>query len=174
MSFRSKRVSGRHRLSSRRSSAVRSSMPGSMDCSQTSLASSVISAFRTLETGQFFSAAVAMAAKAASSIPGTVARRVRAERLMRKPWPSGSRVTAASVVGTLLVLEAGLKGIGGFGEHAGVGGNVAVAGAARAAPNSFCLAYHGSLLSNLSSAPASPCCDAVRNRNRSRGRSPAR
>ena len=31
-------------------------------------------------------------------MPGTLARRVRADRPMRNPWPSGSRVTAASVL----------------------------------------------------------------------------
>ena len=52
---------------------------------QTSLASSVISALRTFETGQFFSASRAKSWKAASAIPDTVARKVRAERLIRKP-----------------------------------------------------------------------------------------
>jgi hypothetical protein len=45
-------------------------------------------------------------------------------------------------VGTLLVLEAGLEGIRGFGEHAGIGGKIAAAGAAGAAPNRLCLADH--------------------------------
>ena len=51
----------------------------------TSLASSVISALSTLDTGQFFSASLANCAKRDPSRPGTVARRVSAERLMRKP-----------------------------------------------------------------------------------------
>src|SRR4029077_13784128 len=63
-----------------------------------SLASSSISALRTLETGQFFSASLAKSANLVSSRLGTLARSVRAERLMRNPWPSGSRVTAASVL----------------------------------------------------------------------------
>src|SRR5258708_6826853 len=49
-------------------------------------------------------------------------------------------------VGAFLVLEAGLERIGGFGEHALIGGKVAAAGAARAAPNRLCFADHGSLL----------------------------
>ena len=60
----------------------------------TSLASNVIVVLSTLDTGQFFSASPAIRAKAASSRFGTFARRVSAERLMRKPWPSGSSVTA--------------------------------------------------------------------------------
>src|SRR6266545_948768 len=46
-----------------------------------SLASRVISALRTLETGQFFSASLAIRAKAASSRFGTWARSVSADRL---------------------------------------------------------------------------------------------
>src|SRR5580704_6327291 len=68
---------------------------------QINLASKVIAALRTLETGQFFSASLAMRANAASSRFGTWARNVRADRLMRKPWPSGSSVTAASVVSSV-------------------------------------------------------------------------
>src|SRR6266852_170532 len=45
-------------------------------------------------------------------------------------------------VGALLVLEAGLERIGGFGEHAGIGGKIAAAGAAGTAPNRLCLADH--------------------------------
>src|SRR5712671_58454 len=45
-------------------------------------------------------------------------------------------------VGALLVLEAGLERIGGFGEHAGIGGKIAAADAAGAAPNRLCLADH--------------------------------
>src|SRR5262245_24329887 len=66
-----------------------------------SFASRVTSELRTLETGQFFSASPAIPAKAASSRFGTLARRVSADRLMRKPWPSGSRVTAASVLSSV-------------------------------------------------------------------------
>src|ERR1700739_1651111 len=68
---------------------------------QINLASNVIAALRTLETGQFFSASPAIRANAASSRFGTWARSVRAERLMRNPWPSGSRVTAASVLSSV-------------------------------------------------------------------------
>src|SRR5215468_3268747 len=68
---------------------------------QISLASSVISALSTLETGQFFSASPAMRAKAASSRFGTWARSVSADRLMRNPCPSCSIVTAASVVSSV-------------------------------------------------------------------------
>src|SRR5580698_912841 len=68
---------------------------------QINLASKVIAALRTLETGQFFSASPAMRANAASSRFGTFARNVRADRLMRNPWPSGSSVTAASVVSSV-------------------------------------------------------------------------
>src|ERR1700730_9800044 len=66
-----------------------------------SLASSVISALRTLETGQFFSASPAIRANVAWSRFGTLARSDKAERVMRKPWPSGSRVTAASVLSSV-------------------------------------------------------------------------
>jgi hypothetical protein len=52
---------------------------------QTSLASSVISALRTFETGQFFSASLASCANFSSSRFGTLARSVRADRLMRNP-----------------------------------------------------------------------------------------
>jgi len=52
---------------------------------QTSSASNVISAVRTLETGQFFSASLAKRVNVASSMFGTLARNDRAERLMRKP-----------------------------------------------------------------------------------------
>src|SRR6266853_4001814 len=45
-------------------------------------------------------------------------------------------------VGTLLVFEPGSKGIRGFGEHAGVGGKISVAGGAGPAPNRFRLADH--------------------------------
>ena len=145
---------------------------------RSSFASSVISALRTLETGQFFSASFAKLANLASSRLGTLARSVRAERLMRNPLPSGSRVTAASVlssvgvkpaalqakgerhgeapgvrcgnqllgIGALLVLKAGLEGIRRAGEHSGVGGKIAAAIAARAAPNRFRLADHEGLL----------------------------
>jgi hypothetical protein len=51
----------------------------------TSLASSVISAFRALETGQFFSASPAIRANVAWSRFGTLARSDKAERVMRKP-----------------------------------------------------------------------------------------
>src|SRR5205807_10229799 len=52
---------------------------------QISFASNVISALRTLETGQFFSASLARRVKVASSMSGTLARNDRAEWLMRKP-----------------------------------------------------------------------------------------
>src|SRR5207253_11377345 len=68
---------------------------------QINLASNVIAALRTFETGQFFSASFAISADLVSSRFGTFARRVRAERLMRNPWPSGSRVTAASVLSSV-------------------------------------------------------------------------
>src|SRR5262245_25865851 len=50
-----------------------------------SLASNVIAALRTLETGQFFSASLAIRPKAASSRFGTWASKVRADRLIRNP-----------------------------------------------------------------------------------------
>jgi hypothetical protein len=53
---------------------------------QSSLASSVISALRTLETGQFFSALPAIRAKVASSRFGTLARRVRAISQQSYEW----------------------------------------------------------------------------------------
>jgi hypothetical protein len=62
---------------------------------QARFASSVISALRTLETGQFFSASFASSANFVSSRLGTFARSVKAERLILNPIPSGSRVTAA-------------------------------------------------------------------------------
>ena len=63
-----------------------------------SWASRVISAFSTLETGQFCSAPLASSANFAASIPGTRACSVSAERLIRNPPPSaGSSDTAASV-----------------------------------------------------------------------------
>ena len=68
---------------------------------QINLASNVFAALSTFETGQFFSASPAIRAKLASSRLGTCARNVRAERLMRKPWPSGSSVIAASVVSSV-------------------------------------------------------------------------
>ena len=68
---------------------------------QINLASNVIAALSTFETGQFFSASPAIRANAAWSRFGTWARRVRADRLMRKPWPSGSSVTAASVLSSV-------------------------------------------------------------------------
>ena len=46
---------------------------------QINLASSVIAALRTFETGQFFSASLTIRANATSSRPGTLARRVRAD-----------------------------------------------------------------------------------------------
>src|SRR5262249_37801608 len=61
-------------------------------------ASSVICALSTLDTGQVFSALPASSLNFASSTFGTLARSVSVERLMRNPWPSGSRLTAASVV----------------------------------------------------------------------------
>src|SRR6266446_5129741 len=64
---------------------------------QTSFASSVISALSTLETGQFCSASCAIRANVSCSRFGTLARSVRAERLIRKDSLSCSRVTAASV-----------------------------------------------------------------------------
>jgi hypothetical protein len=53
--------------------------------SQINFASNVIAVLRAFETGQFFSAAVAISRNLVSSKFGTFARRVRAERLMRKP-----------------------------------------------------------------------------------------
>jgi hypothetical protein len=52
---------------------------------QSSLASNVMVALRTLETGQFFSASLAKRENAAWSRFGTCARSVKAERLIRKP-----------------------------------------------------------------------------------------
>jgi hypothetical protein len=52
---------------------------------QTSLASGVISALRTFKTGQFFSGVAGHLVNVASSRLGRLARRVRAEWLMRKP-----------------------------------------------------------------------------------------
>src|SRR5271166_4816061 len=46
-------------------------------------------------------------------------------------------------VGAPLVLEPGPERIRGLCEHAGIGGKIAAAVAARAAPNRFRLAYHG-------------------------------
>src|SRR5262245_4882857 len=66
-----------------------------------SLASMVICALSTLETGHDFSAIPANSLNFASSRFGTPARSVSAERVMRKPWPSGSRLTAASVVNSV-------------------------------------------------------------------------
>ena len=57
---------------------------------QISLASNVIAALSTFETGQFFSASLAISTNLVSSRFGTFARRVRADWLMRNPWPSGS------------------------------------------------------------------------------------
>src|SRR3984957_15622440 len=74
--------------------------------SQTSFASKVIVALSTLETGQFFSASPAILRNPASSTPGTWARSVSADLLMRKPWPSGSSVTAASVLSSVGVSPA--------------------------------------------------------------------
>ena len=68
---------------------------------QISLASNVIAALSTFETGQFFSASLAISTNLVSFRFGTLARRVRAERLMRKPCPSGSRVTAASLLSSV-------------------------------------------------------------------------
>jgi hypothetical protein len=82
--------------------------PTAVTVPQLNLASKVIVALRTLETGQFFSASPVIRANVAWSRFGTWARRVRADRLMRNPWPSGSSVTAASVsssVGVLLALD---------------------------------------------------------------------
>src|SRR5205085_2237532 len=59
--------------------------------------SRVISALRTFETGQFFSAARASSSNLPRSMPGTCPLSVRADLLIWKPWPSFSRVTAASV-----------------------------------------------------------------------------
>src|SRR6516162_9285142 len=70
------------------------------------LASSVIAALSTFETGQFFSASPAKRAKPASSRFGTFAQRVSAERLIRNPWPSCSSVTAASVTSSVGVKPA--------------------------------------------------------------------
>jgi len=53
--------------------------------SSVSFPSNVISALRTLETGQVFSASLARRVNVVSSIFGTLARNDRAERLMRKP-----------------------------------------------------------------------------------------
>jgi hypothetical protein len=47
-----------------------------------------------------------------SSRLGTLARSVRAERLMRNPWPSGSRVTAASVLSSVGVKPAPCRRVG--------------------------------------------------------------
>jgi hypothetical protein len=65
---------------------------------QINLASNVIAALRTFETGQVSSASFANSTNLVSSRFGTFARRVRAERLIRNPWPSGSSVIAASVL----------------------------------------------------------------------------
>src|SRR4051794_24082486 len=56
--------------------------------------SRVISALRTLDTGQFFSAVRASSSNLARSIPGTCARRVRADLEILKPSPSFSSETA--------------------------------------------------------------------------------
>ena len=53
--------------------------------SQINFASNVIAVLRAFDTGQFFSAALAASINFVSSRFGTFARRVRAERLMRKP-----------------------------------------------------------------------------------------
>ena len=61
----------------------------------------VISALRTLDTGQFFSAVRANSSNLSGSIPGTCARRVSADFEIRKPWPSFSSETAASVASSV-------------------------------------------------------------------------
>src|ERR1700730_2755879 len=80
--------------------------PQALLAPQTNLASRVISALRTLETGQFCSASLAIRAKVDGSRVGTLARSVSAERLIRKPCPSGSRLTAASVLSSVGVYPA--------------------------------------------------------------------
>src|SRR5262249_35841469 len=55
---------------------------------QINFASKVISALRTLDTGQFFSASPAIRANAAWSRFGTCARSVSADLLIRNPCPS--------------------------------------------------------------------------------------
>src|SRR5262249_38546635 len=45
-------------------------------------------------------------------------------------------------IGALLILETGFEGIRGVGEHAGIGGQMTVAGASGAAPNRSRLADH--------------------------------
>jgi hypothetical protein len=45
-------------------------------------------------------------------------------------------------VGTLLVFEPRPERIGSFGEHTGIGGNIAATGTTGAAPNRFCLPHH--------------------------------
>src|SRR5438309_9717162 len=68
---------------------------------QVSFASNVISVLSILDTGQFFSASLAMRANASSSRFGTCARKVSADRLMRNPASSCSSVTAASVLSSV-------------------------------------------------------------------------
>src|SRR4029077_3188563 len=75
----------------------------------TNRASRVISALSALETGQFCSASFASRVNVASSKLGTLARSVKAERLMRNPAPSGSRLTAASVLSSVGVNPAPCK-----------------------------------------------------------------
>src|SRR5262249_43338171 len=60
-------------------------------------------------------------------------------------------------IGTLLVLEAGLERIGRAGKHPGIGGKIAATVAARAAPNRFSLADHGSLLCVNDVTPTARC-----------------
>src|SRR3954452_3414632 len=68
--------------------------------------SRVISALRTLDTGQFFSAVRASSSNLSCSIPGTCARRVSADLEILKPSPSFSSETAASVASSVGVKPA--------------------------------------------------------------------
>jgi hypothetical protein len=61
------------------------------------LASSVISAFSSLETGQPVLAAAAAVANCSAVMPGTLPCSDRCTLLMVKPPPSGSMLTFASV-----------------------------------------------------------------------------
>src|SRR5262249_17815939 len=79
------------------------------EASVVSVASSVMVGLRTFDTGQFFSASPARRAKPASSMFGTLPRKVSADLLMRKPWPSGSSEMAASVESSVGVKPAACR-----------------------------------------------------------------
>jgi hypothetical protein len=70
-------------------------LKGYARCIQTNSASSVISAFNTLDIGQFSLASVASSIKVASSMPGIAAFRVKAIEGITKASPCCSSATTA-------------------------------------------------------------------------------